>query len=179
MFIWVYYFCISLYLYLILCTSVFYIQGGTTETVNHTTIGTLCSHIIVQAVQEGHTCPQHYNRWVLPMDRFFHCSHMDTGATKQMEDIRQQQSCFYSRRNNSRNMETCAISVQSCWLHLKRNWTYDIVNIHTLVEGTTMAFPGTIQLAYNRGQHSYRQPRNQTCASCMSTNSRRHHPNIF
>jgi len=39
--------------------------------------------------------------------------------------------------------------------------------------------PGFIQLAYNRGQHYYRQHRNQTCASCITTNSTRFHPEIF
>jgi len=76
-------------------------------------------------------------------------------------------------------METCAISIQSCWPHLKGNWTHNTVNIHTMVEGTTMAFTGAIQLAYNRGQHSHRQPGNQKCACCTSTTSRRHHTKFF
>jgi len=42
-----------------------------------------------------------------------------------------------------------------------------------------MAFTGAIQLAYNRGQHTYRQLGNQKCACCSSTTSRRHHTQIL
>ena len=113
------------------------------------------------------------------MDRFFHCTFMDTGSTKQMEDICRQLSCYHSRRNNIRFMDTHAISIQSCWSHFKRDWTYKTVNIHTVVDETTMAFTGAIQLAYNRDQHTHRLPENEKCAHCMSTNSRRHHKKIL
>lgn len=33
-------------------------------------------------------------------------------------------------------METCAISIQFCWTHIKRKWAYNIIKIHTMVEGT-------------------------------------------
>jgi hypothetical protein len=99
-----------------------------------------------------------HNWWVLPMDRFFHCTDLDTGSTKQMEDICRQQSCHHSGRNGFSYMETCAISIQSCWPHLKRTWAYNTINIHTMVEGTTMAVTGTIQLAYSRGQRFHRRP---------------------
>ena len=42
-----------------------------------------------------------------------------------------------------------------------------------------MAFTGAIQLAYYRKHHSYRQPKNEKGASCMSTNSTRHNTNIL
>ena len=113
------------------------------------------------------------------MDRFFHCTHMNTGSTKQMEEICRQQSCSHWRGNSISFMETCAISIQSCWSNLKRKWTYNTVNIHTMVERTTMAFTGAIQLAYNRYQHSNRQPGNQKLAYCLYTTSRRHHTKIF
>jgi len=48
-----------------------------------------------------------------------------------------------------------------------------------MVEGTTIAFTGPIQLAYNRDQHTHIQPGNQKCAHCMSTTSRIHHTKIF
>ena len=76
-------------------------------------------------------------------------------------------------------MESCVVSIQSCWSHVKRDWTYNTVNIHTMVEGTTMTFTGAIQLAYNRNQHTHRQPGNQKCAHCMSTNYRSHHTKIL
>jgi len=36
-------------------------EGCTTKKIDHTKIGALCSYIVVQAVQEGHACPQHNN----------------------------------------------------------------------------------------------------------------------
>jgi hypothetical protein len=162
-----------------LWTSVFHIQGGTTESCIHTKIGASCSYTVFLVIQEDITCPQHYYRLVLPMDSFFHCTHMDTGSTKQMEGICRHQICSHSRRISSSEMETCGISVQTCWPHFKRNWVYDTVNIHTMVEWTTMTFTGTIQVAYNRVQHSYKQSWNQKCACCVCTNSRRRHTNIF
>ena len=48
-----------------------------------------------------------------------------------------------------------------------------------MVEGTTMAFTGAIQLAYNRNQHTHRQPGNQKCAHCMSTTARKYHTKIL
>ena len=77
---------------------------------------------------------------------------MDTGSTKQLEDICRQQSSQHSRRNIFSNMETCAISIQSCWYHFKRNWAFNILTFHIVVEGTTQVFTGAIKLAYNRGQ---------------------------
>jgi len=115
----------------------------------------------------------------LTLDRFFHCTNMDTGSTKQMEDICRQQSYHHLRRNSFINMKTCAISIQSCWSGLKMIWTYISFNIHTMVEGTTMAYTGAIQLAYNRGQYSHRTPGIEKCACCTSTTSSRHHTNIF
>ena len=108
------------------------------------------------------------------MDRFFHSTDMDTGSIKQMEDIFRHQSFPHSSRNRSSDMETCTISIQYCWSHIIMNWTYGTVNVHTMVEGTTVAFTGAIQLSYNRGQHSHTQPRNQKCAFYTSTTSRRH-----
>ena len=90
------------------------------------------------------------------MDRFFYCADMDTRSIKQIEDICRQPSYPHSRRNSGSDMEACAMSIQSCWPYFKGNWTHNIVNIHTMVEGTTMAYPGAIQLAYNRGEHSHR-----------------------
>jgi len=46
----------------------------------------------------------------LTVNKSYLCTHMDTGSTKQMEDI----CCSYSRRNSISFMETCAISIQSC-----------------------------------------------------------------
>jgi len=109
------------------------------------------------------------------MDRFFYCADMDTGSINKMEDICRQQSCSHSRRNSSSDMEACAISIQFCWPHFKGNCTLNIVNIHFMVERTTIAFTGAIQLAYNRGQHTYWQLGNQKCACCTSTTSRTHH----
>ena len=62
----------------------------------------------------SHRGTKHNNRRVLPVDRFFYCFDMDTGSTKQMEDICRQQSCSHTRRNCSSDMETCAITIQSC-----------------------------------------------------------------
>jgi hypothetical protein len=64
--------------------------------------------------------PQQHNKWVLPMDRLFHCADMETGSTKQMEDICGQQSCHHSRRNIY-NMESHAVSIQSCWFNIKHH----------------------------------------------------------
>ena len=115
------------------------------------------NHIVVQSVQEGHMCTQHTTEWVLPVDRLFHCLDMHTGSIKQMEDIRWQQSRHHPRRNSISYMEACAISIKSCWSHIKRDWSINICNIHTKVEGTTMAFTGAMQLAHNRVQHFHRK----------------------
>ena len=42
-------------------TSMFHIQCGTIEKINHTTIGALCSYIVVQIVQESYKRPQTNN----------------------------------------------------------------------------------------------------------------------
>ena len=47
-----------------------------------------------------------------------------------------------------------------------------------MVEGTTIAYTGAIQLAYNRGQYSHRTPGKEKCACYTSTTSRRHHTKI-
>jgi hypothetical protein len=117
----------------ILWTSVFHIKGGTTEAIENTKIGTVCSYIIVQAVPEGHTCPHHDHKWVLPTDRFFHCIDMDPGSTKQMEDICGQQSRHHPTRNIISHMETRADSMQSCLSHFKRNGSSKTSNIHIMV----------------------------------------------
>ena len=96
-----------------------------------------------------------------------------------MEDICRQQSCSHSGRNSSSDMETCAISIQSCRPHIKGNRTHNIIDIHTMVEGITVAFAGAIQLAYNRDQLSYRQLANQNRSYGMSTTTRKHHPEIL
>jgi hypothetical protein len=74
----------------LLWTSLFHIKGCTTEATDNTKIGNLCNNIVVQAVQ-GHMRPQHDHKWVLPMDRFLYCVDMNTGSTKQMEDICRQE----------------------------------------------------------------------------------------
>jgi hypothetical protein len=51
---------------------------------------------------------------VLLVDRFFHCTDMDTRSIKQMENICRQQSHHHTRRNSFSNLETCANSIQSC-----------------------------------------------------------------
>ena len=76
-------------------------------------------------------------------------------------------------------METCAISIQFCWSHFKRSWTCNSINIHIMVEGTTMAYTGVIQLACNRGQYSHRTLGKEKGACCISTTSRRHHTKIL
>ena len=81
----------------------------------------------------------HESEWVLPVDRFCYCVSMDPETFKQMEEIRRQQGCSDTRRHCSSDMEACAISIQSCWPHLKRHWTYNTFNINTMVEGSTMA----------------------------------------
>ena len=96
-----------------------------------------------------------------------------------MEDICRQQSCHHTRRNSFSNLETCAISIQSCWSHFKRNRTHNSFKFYIMVEGTTMANTGAIHLTYNRGQHSHRKSGNQKCACCTSTISRRLHTKIF
>jgi len=48
-----------------------------------------------------------------------------------------------------------------------------------MVEGTTMANIGAIQLAYNRGQNSHRTLGNEKGACCISTKFRRLHTKIF
>ena len=88
-----------------------------------------------------------HNWWVLLMDRFFHCTDIDTGSTKQMEDICRQKSHHHSRRNIFNDMEICAISIQSCWSHFRRTWAFNTFNIHTMVEGTTQVITGAIKLA--------------------------------
>ena len=50
-------------------------------------------------------------------------------------------------------METCAISIQSCWSHFKMNWAFNILTSHTVVEGITQVIMGAIKLTYNREQH--------------------------
>ena len=99
---------------------------------NHTQIRNLWSYIFVQTVQEGH---RHNKKSFLPKDSSFHFTHIRSRSTKQMEDICRQESCSHSRGNSISFMETCAISIQSCWFHFKRFWTYNTVNIHTMVEG--------------------------------------------
>ena len=47
---------------------------------------------------------QQHNWWVLPRDRFFHCTDMYTWSTKQMEDICRRQSRHHSKRNIFSNM---------------------------------------------------------------------------
>jgi len=128
----------------ILWTSMFHIQDGIIETIDYTKIGTSCTYIFVQSVQESHRRPQHNNKCVQPMDRFIHCIHINTGSTKQMEGSCRQQSCFHSRRNIISFMEISAISIQSCWSHLKRKWTYNTAKTHSMVKGITMAFTGAI-----------------------------------
>jgi hypothetical protein len=43
-------------------TPLLHIKGCTTEATENTKIGTVCSYIVVQAVQEGHTRPQYDNK---------------------------------------------------------------------------------------------------------------------
>ena len=68
----------------------------------------------------------------------------DTGSTKWMEDVCRQQSGQHPRRNSFSYMETCAISIQSCWSNFKRNWAFTTFDIYTMVERTTMTFTGAI-----------------------------------
>ena len=97
------------------------------------------------------------------MERFFHFTDRDTESTKEMEDICRQQSGHHPRRNSFSSKETCAIAIQSCWSHLKRSWTCNSIDIHTMVEGTTMAYTGAIQLASNRGQHPQKIWKSEMC----------------
>jgi len=76
-------------------------------------------------------------------------------------------------------METCAISIQSCWSHFKRNWAFNTSNIHAMEEGTQMVITGAIKLAYNRCQHSHKQPGIQKGTSCTPTKSTRHYTEVF
>jgi len=62
-------------------------------------------------------------------------------------------------------METCAISIQS-WSYIKRSWTNNTINIHTMVEETTQVITEAIKLAYNGVQYSNRKTGIQTCAYC-------------
>ena len=121
---------------------------------------------------------QQHNWWVLPMDRFFHSTDMDTGSTKQAEDICRLQSRHHSRRNVFSNIETCAISIKSYWSHFKRNWALNTSKIHTMEKGTIQAIKGAIMLAYIRGKYYYRQPGNQKCTCCASTNFKGHYTKI-
>jgi len=50
-------------------------------------------------------------------------------------------------------MKTCAISIQYCWSHLRKNES-SIINIHTIVERTTQVITEAIKQACNGGQHS-------------------------
>lgn len=77
------------------------------------------------------------NWWVLPGDIFFLFTDMNTGTTKQMEDICRPQGCHYSRKNIFSNKETCVISIQSCWSHFTRNWAFNTFNMNTKEEGIT------------------------------------------
>jgi hypothetical protein len=77
--------------------------------------------------------PQHHSKRAPPMDRPFYCTNMDTSSIKQMEDVCGLQRCRSTRRNVFCNVETCAVSIKSCWSNIKRNWTYVIIIIHTMV----------------------------------------------
>jgi len=123
--------------------------------------------------------PQRKNKWVLPMNRFVHCSHKHIGPNEQMEECCRQQSLSHSRRNNISLMEKCTNSNQYCWNSYKMNRSLNTANIHTMVDGTTNAFTGAIQLVYKRHQHTHKQAGNQKCAHCMSTNSVIYHIWIF
>jgi len=93
------------------------------------------------------------------MDRFFHCTDIDTEANKWKTSATE--LLLFRRKQQSQYGDMCHLS--PIRLASSREIEPTTLSTSTLVERTTMAFPGIIQLAYNRGQHSYRQPKNQTC----------------
>jgi hypothetical protein len=71
--------------------------------------------------------PLNNNKWALLVDRFLHCTYIDTGSTIYMEDSCRQQSSLHARRNSFSYMETCANSIQSCWSYIKRSWVNNLL----------------------------------------------------
>jgi len=97
---------------------------------------------------------------------------MDTGPTKQMEDICREQSCHHSRRNSFSIMETCAIC-PILLISSQEEFSPHYFNIHTMVEGTKMAYTGAILLACNIGQYYHRTPGSEKCACLHFDNLRK------
>jgi len=74
-----------------------------------------------------------------------------------MEDICRQQSRHHSRWNLFSNTETYAISIQSCWFHLKGSWAF---NTSTPWRKGPHSSSQELSNWPTRG-HYYRQPGNQ------------------
>ena len=60
-------------------------------------------------------------------------------------------------------------------ISFQRELNLQFNNIHTMVEGTTMAYTGAIQLAWSGDQYSYKNSGIKKCTCCTSTTSRKHH----
>jgi len=82
---------------------------------------------------------------------------MDTGSTKQMEDICRQQSPSFTKKILQQYGDMCHLNPL---LLISFQGELSLQHFHTMEEGTPHVITGAFKLAYHRGHH-YRQPGNQ------------------